>query len=388
MTKSGHRPASCDSISPSGLGGWFRPHRYHPPVHASEAPAPDGAGLGPFRRASPTGTPGTDSPRATGRRLVVHVGYHRTATTWLQTVAFAAHPEIASVLGDSSFGQVASDRFLGQVVFARDTDFDAEAARAHLDARVAVLGAERSEVLVVSAERLSGNAASGGFDAARIAERLRAAVPEARIVVVLRHQAEAIASEYKEIVRAGWPGSSAQTLSPIPPIKTVGFALAYWEYDRLLDVYASAFGRANVCVLDYGRFAHDRSGVLDDLAAFLGIEPWVLTPAQLELRVNAGSPTAPPGAPTDEPLPSYRAQSVSADRPSRPPRRRGGSTGRVRSRRPSPVRPGLRRLGRGALRRDESSVGRRVGRAAHPHGRAGALMLTPLTGRDDAVPAT
>ena len=220
--------------------------------------------------------------------MVVHVGYHRTATTWLQTVAFAAHPEIASVLGDSSFGQVASDRFLAQVVFARDTDFDAAAARAHLDARVAVLGAKRSQVLVVSAERLSGNAASGGFDAARIAERLRAAVPEALIVVVLRHQAEAIASEYKEIVRAGWPGGRAQTLSPIPPIKTVGFALAYWEYDRLLDVYASAFGRANVCVLDYGRFGRDRSGVLGDLAAFLGIGPWVLTPAQLELRVNAG----------------------------------------------------------------------------------------------------
>jgi hypothetical protein len=219
---------------------------------------------------------------------VVHVGYHRTATTWLQTVAFVSHPEIASVLGDSSFGQVASDPFLAQVVFARDTEFDASTARAHLDARIAALGADPSQVLVVSAERLSGNAASGGFDAARIADRLRAAAPDARIVVVLRHQSEAIVSEYKEIVRAGWPGNRAQTLSPIPPIKTVGFALAYWEYDRLLDVYAAAFGRANVCVLDYGRFARDRSGVLGELATFLGVAPWVLTPAQLESRVNAG----------------------------------------------------------------------------------------------------
>ena len=104
--------------------------------------------------------------------------------------------------------------------------------------------------------------------------------------MVLRHQAEAIASEYKELVRAGWPGSKAHTLAPIPPIKTVGFSLAYWEYHRLLSVYGDIFGRDNVLALDYGRFAREPLAVLGALAAFLGVEPWSLTSAQLELRPN------------------------------------------------------------------------------------------------------
>ncbi len=89
----------------------------------------------------------------------------------------------------------------------------------------------------------------------------RPTLPEAKIFWIVRHQAEAIRSEYKQIVLAGWPGDLKTTLAPAPRMKTTGIDLAYWEYDRLLSAYAQRFGRENVKVIDFGRFTRDSGEV-------------------------------------------------------------------------------------------------------------------------------
>jgi hypothetical protein len=221
-------------------------------------------------------------------RIAVHIGYHKTATTWFQQIPFRNHPRIAPLLGGSEFGVVASDDFLRQIIFQRDSDFNAADARSLLAERATSLITSSRDTLVISAERMSGHAASGGYDAVRIADRLHATVPEARIFWVLRHQADAIRSEYKQIVLAGWPGNLKDTLAPSPKMKTVGVDLAYWEYDRLLSAYASRFGRDHIMVIDYGQFTRDRGVALDDLAQFLDIGPWSLSEDQLTTRLNEG----------------------------------------------------------------------------------------------------
>jgi hypothetical protein len=221
-------------------------------------------------------------------RVAVHVGYHKTATTWFQQIPFRNHPRIAPLLGGSEFGVVASDDFLRQIIFQRDSDFNAANARSLLGERAGSLVTASRDTLVISAERMSGHAASGGYDAVRIADRLHATVPEARIFWVLRHQAEAIRSEYKQIVLAGWPGSLRDTLAPTPKMKTVGVDLAYWEYERLLSAYVDRFGRDRVMIIDFGQFTRDRGLVLNDLARFLDIDPWSLSEDQLTTRMNEG----------------------------------------------------------------------------------------------------
>ncbi len=71
-------------------------------------------------------------------------------------------------------------------------------------------------------------------------------------------------------------------------MKTTGFDLAHWEYDRLLRAYARRFGRENVAVIDYGRFTRDPSAVLVELAGFLDLGPWSLSSDQLTTRMNEG----------------------------------------------------------------------------------------------------
>jgi len=49
-------------------------------------------------------------------------------------------------------------------------------------------------VPVLSAERLSGNPDSGGYDSVHVAEYLAATFPEARVLIVIREQADMLVS--------------------------------------------------------------------------------------------------------------------------------------------------------------------------------------------------
>jgi hypothetical protein len=211
-------------------------------------------------------------------RIAFHIGWHKTATTWFQRVGLQHNPSIVACS--------VSEPFVSQILQASDFDFDPASVRELLLERSATIRDDSKQMIVVSAERLSGHAASGGYDAVRIAHRICAIAPEAKIFLLLRHQSEAIRSEYKQIVSLGWTGSVTQTLHPVPHIKTVGVDPAYWEYDRLLATYVQLFGKGNVKAFDYGRFSREPASVLDELATFLGIEPWDLDASILNERVN------------------------------------------------------------------------------------------------------
>ncbi|MGH9920249.1 MAG: sulfotransferase, partial [Nitrososphaerales archaeon] len=222
----------------------------------------------------------------TAHRIAVHIGFHRTGTTWLQNTAFCDHPGLFPFMGTSSFGAIASSPFLREIVFTRESRFDATRARDAYRTQIESRAVSPTKVALISAERLSGNAASGGFDALRIARRLRDVLEDAKVFWILRHQADAIPSEYKALVRAGWPGSVRSTLAQEPRLRTVGFHLAYWEYDSLASAYARLFGPERIKIIDYGEFTRRPRQVLDDLANFLEIDRWNLTDGQLSKRLN------------------------------------------------------------------------------------------------------
>lgn len=63
--------------------------------------------------------------------------------------------------------------------------------------------AESDSTPVLSAERLSGNPHSGGYDSLQTAKRLHRLFPQAKVLVVVREQTEEILSCYNQYVRAG-----------------------------------------------------------------------------------------------------------------------------------------------------------------------------------------
>ena len=207
---------------------------------------------------------------------VLHVGYHKTATSWLQRCFFPA-------LGDriALFGRAALWR---ELIAPPSLDFDPERCRSHVAALLAK--PPPGTVCVFSAERLSGNPHSGGYDAADLAGRLEAVFGEARVLIVVREQADMLVSIYKQYVKMGGTCTFTEYLSPPHDGRIPLFRLSNFRYHRLVEHYRGLFGETRVLVLPYellqrsaGRFARR---VLDHIG-LEGVEP---PPQAFERRIN------------------------------------------------------------------------------------------------------
>lgn len=222
-----------------------------------------------------------------GPRIAFHIGYHKTASTWFQREILPRHPAIAAFVG----GPPSADPFLLDVIGSPDRAFDPQRARERFDARVEQLDVPDDGIVLVSAERLSGHAATGGYDAFRIAARLSAVVPDASVFFVVREQVGMIESEYRQLVLEGSPATLDALVRRPPRWNTVGFDLGHYEYDLLADEYARRFGAARVRCFGLGAISAEPRRFLDDLAQFLGVAPWPrLGDEVLRRRVNRGLP--------------------------------------------------------------------------------------------------
>ena len=177
-------------------------------------------------------------------RPLLHIGYHKTGTTWLQERIFPDE--------GTGFAYVGDPRAVLTAFFhVNPFDFDAETARKRLRPRV-----ERAEsrglVPVISHERLSGSPYAGGHDGRTSADRLAAVFPQARVFVVLREQRAMILSVYKQYVGFGGAASLGQFLDPPSGVNRIPvFRYDFFEYHRLIGYYKRLFGAENVLALPY-----------------------------------------------------------------------------------------------------------------------------------------
>jgi hypothetical protein len=221
-------------------------------------------------------------------RVAFHIGYHKTASTWFQREALPRHGAIGRYLTDA----LGEDPFLHMLVLSSDREFDPNVARRRFEERILELDVPDDGIVIVSEERLSGHAATGGYDTFRIAERIAAVVPEAQVFFVVRDQVDMIESEYLQLIQEGSVAPLEWLLGFRPRAATVpGFELSHYEYDRLADHYTQLFGRENVRLFEFRAMTRDPRAFLDHVSDFLGIEPWPQLPEDvLTRRVN---PTLP-----------------------------------------------------------------------------------------------
>jgi hypothetical protein len=200
--------------------------------------------------------------------VLVHIGYHKCASSWLQAHLFGREDLGLGWLRKSAGSPVR--RF----VDADPLDFDADALRRELGPLLELRSA-RGLLPVISMERLSGHPFSGGYDCKEIADRLAAVLPEARVLVVVREQRSMILSTYKQYVRAGGAARLEQFLDP-PRSKSrrvPWFDPRYFEYDRLLGHYARLFGLDRVLCLPFEQFVADGPAFVGAIRRFAGRPP-------------------------------------------------------------------------------------------------------------------
>lgn len=213
--------------------------------------------------------------------LLLHVGYHKTGSSWLQRRVFAAPQSGFEWLGRPWQARQ-------QIVAPHPLVFDPTLARAHYQPEI-----ERAQalgrVVVFSDERFSGNPHSGGYDSRENAQRLAATFPEARILLVLRRQPEMLRSAYDQYVDEGGACSLRDYLQP-PRTRLAmpSFRFEHFEYHRLIEHYQQLFGAPRVLVLAFEQFRADGAGFLRRIMEFAGNASGFV--ADPEERVNAGRP--------------------------------------------------------------------------------------------------
>ncbi|OYQ25753.1 hypothetical protein CHU93_13610 [Sandarakinorhabdus cyanobacteriorum] len=192
--------------------------------------------------------------------LLIHVGYHKTATTWMQRRLFTPplgyHPIMEH--------ETVFAHFVRPHMF----EYDAAAARAAVAKALAEVPVGLTPV--ISSEILCGNPTYGSREALGIARRLHDAAPGARILVTIREQVAAIASTYMQYLQRGGEFSAQAFFAEAPEVGWPVFNHAHFRYDRFVAMYADLFGPDQVLVCNQELLMRDHVGFAQRIADFAG----------------------------------------------------------------------------------------------------------------------
>lgn len=194
--------------------------------------------------------------------LLLHVGYHKTATTWMQQRLFV--PE-------HGFRQVARHGEVWKhIVGVHGLLFNPGPMQDAIRRGMAEL--RDGEVPVVSSEILSGHPFFGGMSSDVFAHRLKEIAPDARILISVRHQLRMLTSVYMQYLSRGGTVSPETFFGGDPDLGFYGFRPEHFEYHRLVGLYQSLFGAENVHVIAQESLAEDMDAASMDIARFAGNE--------------------------------------------------------------------------------------------------------------------
>lgn len=180
-------------------------------------------------------------------RPIVHIGYHKTATTWFQRQVWPAA---------ISHDYVPRAETQKALLFPPGLHFDGAEAREQLRIN------ERVRPVLLSEENLSGYPHNGGLHGLigpEMARRILATLPDAQIVIFIRNQHDIIRATYAQYVAGGgtWSlrrylgGKAGRHGALTRPYKAPGFEWEHFAFDRLIALYEDMFGRGNVHVYPY-----------------------------------------------------------------------------------------------------------------------------------------
>ncbi|HSH43720.1 MAG TPA: hypothetical protein VK973_16485 [Arenicellales bacterium] len=207
-------------------------------------------------------------------RHLVHIGYHKSATTWFQQDVYPRVENLRYV-----------DREQVRRAFLDDSalHWRAETARR-------ILQLDVGDRLILCEEGLSGYLHNGGlfgYLSKEMAHRLQAAMPESDVVVFIRRQPDMVAACYAQYIRGGgtysvdrylWPRRYLSHGAESRYDKIPRFSFDHFEYLPLLRHYRALFGAERLHVFPFEALKADSVGFLADFAS------------RFDLRIDPESP--------------------------------------------------------------------------------------------------
>lgn len=207
--------------------------------------------------------------------VYIHVGYPKTATTWLQVRVFPAHSGISYQNADAVFGELLRST-------APETRIRGEVDALRSRTELPVLFSLEALIGMFLPSPAEGNDHRNPHD---IATSLKRIVPDAHILITIREQADLIESTYLHYIFGGYTAPPKQAMSD------QAWNDAFLDFDRLVQTYEDLFGAEKVWVGVYEELKARPLAFLDSLFGFMGVQPVDLEPSALTARDNVGTST-------------------------------------------------------------------------------------------------
>ncbi len=194
-------------------------------------------------------------------KVIIHPGFHKTGTTYLQYQIFNN--------GDY-FHQLGYPPEITEI-FEKPSEFkfsDKKALKSVEDK----YGFSDIKPNILSSETLCGNPFFGSREAKAMADRMYATFPSAKIFFTVRRQHEAARSMYKQYIKMGGINKAAAFFERESPAQFHQFDWETLDYGLLIEYYAQLFGDDNILVLPQEALKKNAESFFDEMAQFIGME--------------------------------------------------------------------------------------------------------------------
>lgn len=194
--------------------------------------------------------------------IIIHIGFPKTATTFLQRNVFPAIDKINYV------DYKTCARIFPPLIYLDDLDYD------HSEVEKIMEQYMKDETNLFSFEALCGAPfIYKGLGRSRIAGRLKE-LGFGKIIITVREQVEVIDSIYRQYIVQGGVVKFKDFLNRDKKwdLYRRSFNLAYLNYSKLIDLYKAEFGKDNVLVLTHNELISDKRAYVSKIAEFIGVD--------------------------------------------------------------------------------------------------------------------
>lgn len=207
--------------------------------------------------------------------LLMHIGLHKTGSTWLQHQLFSQSktgfygPTPDSGRGNQvkHIGRMLTTDKNGRLL--NEDEFDAYEFRDSLSN----LMVRHGLCPAISYERLGGHPFSNGFDRTMLCRRIKAVFPSALILICIREQRSMIMSNYMQYLHYGGWHTLDGYINPQCDARQPALDLQFWAYHRLISLYLEVFGSERVLVLPYEELAESPNHFINKIREFAALPP-------------------------------------------------------------------------------------------------------------------